>query len=94
MQWGDKATCKVLAERCVVDGVSQDPSLLCTDTKEKRLYCTSGRRDAGPCLIRGLGILDPYFLYFPRAAIGELFGQRRVARRHSWVDPLGTFPLL
>eukprot|EP00796_Vickermania_ingenoplastis_P002298 gene2298-biopygen1896 len=70
MPWGYKAGEKLLTQKCVIGGVSQNTNLFCSSAQED-FRCTEDRLSVGHC---GLGTyttaLASYYQYFSDPAVG------------------------
>lgn len=70
MPWGRNAGCDFLNEKCVKAGVSQFPSMFCTEHLPQH-YCTSDRRAVGYCAMENFNsALPSYFQYFSTSSLG------------------------
>ncbi|RNF03126.1 surface protease GP63 [Trypanosoma rangeli] len=70
MPWGSNFGCKLLTEKCLINGVTQYPEMFC-DSTSNLLECTSDRVALGSCKI--VGYDDPLpaqFQYFTDPRVG------------------------
>ena len=60
MTYGQNTGCSLTTSKCVVDGVSQFPSMFCADVNQP-YTCTTDARAVGPCVLaRYKNDLPPY----------------------------------
>lgn len=63
MTWGKNTGCKLFDDQCVINGVSQFPSLFC-DSETSSYVCPSDRAGLGHCRIETLTYIPSYYQYF------------------------------
>ncbi|KAL7699738.1 GP63 leishmanolysin [Lotmaria passim] len=70
MKWGRDAGCSFLDGKCVIDNVTQFPSMFC-DKDERVFRCTPARLALGTCVLTSYANnLSSYFQYFTVPSVG------------------------
>ncbi|KAK7199523.1 major surface protease gp63 [Novymonas esmeraldas] len=71
MMYGRNAGCRLMTEKCVVNGVSRFPEMFCGSANRTDLVCASDRLGVGDCDIGNhLSPLPAKFRYFANATLG------------------------
>ncbi|KAK7199154.1 major surface protease gp63 [Novymonas esmeraldas] len=71
MMYGRNAGCRLMTEKCVVNGVSQFPEMFCGSANRTNLVCASDRMSVAFCsIINHPSPLPPQFQYFADVTLG------------------------
>ncbi|KPA75954.1 GP63 leishmanolysin [Leptomonas pyrrhocoris] len=72
MEWGRNAGCSFLNGKCVIDNVTQFPSMFC-DQNEQLFRCHTARMSLGSCALQDYySPLPSYFQYFTAPSVAGL----------------------
>ncbi|KAK7199504.1 major surface protease gp63 [Novymonas esmeraldas] len=72
MMYGRNAGCRLMTEKCVVNGVSKFPEMFCGSANDSKLVCASDRLSVGFCYLVNHDLpLPPQFQYFSDATLGD-----------------------